>query len=132
VARAWPGQGIADPTKVPPAERTALSFHDPRKGFGVPNEAQLAMMAENQKTLRVYAGASLFSQTLRAEVAALRAPTLVAWGESDKIVDVAYGKLWVESIPGARFHAVPEAGHFPQIEQPDEVAALITGFAAQL
>lgn len=34
---------------------------------------------------------------------------------------------FAELIPAARFEAVPEAGHFPQIEQPDAVTAAIDG-----
>jgi 3-oxoadipate enol-lactonase len=31
-------------------------------------------------------------------------------------------------VPGARFEVIAGAGHLPCIEQPDAVAALITGF----
>jgi len=124
---------IADPMKVPPEERTALSFHDPRKSFGNPSPEQLAVMAENQKTLRVFAGEPfMHDPSLLGRLKGFSVPTLVAWGESDRIVDVDYGRRWTAGIPGARFHLVPEAGHFPQIEQKEAIARLVEEFAAGL
>lgn len=46
----------------------------------------------------------------------LEIPTLVIWGESDGIVDTAYGRAYSEAIPGSRFAVLPDAGHMPQIE----------------
>ena len=87
-------------------------------------------MLKNQETLRVYAArdAYMFDPGLRARLAGVTVPALVAWGESDKIVDVGYGRRFAASIPGARFAPVPEAGHFPQIEQLDKTIGLIGDF----
>lgn len=125
--------GVVDPTQVPPADRAALSFHDPRKGFGPPSEAQQAAFAEGQKALRVYSGGpAMTDPTLRDRLKAVAVPSLVLWGLSDRIVTVDYGRTWAAGLPGARFVPVPEAGHFPQIEQPETVTALIRDFAAGL
>ncbi|EPX54921.1 hypothetical protein D187_009756 [Cystobacter fuscus DSM 2262] len=47
-------------------------------------------------------------------------------------MDVEYGRLYARCIPGARFELIPEAAHFPHIEQLEEVARLIGDFAAGL
>ena len=57
---------------------------------------------------------------------------MVAWGESDRIVDADYGRRFASSIPGARFELIREAAHFPHIEQLDEVMRLIGSFASEL
>jgi pimeloyl-ACP methyl ester carboxylesterase len=57
---------------------------------------------------------------------------MLIWGESDGIIDMDYGHRFANSIPGARFEPVSEAGHFPQIERLDEVLRLIGDFTAQL
>ena len=86
-------------------------------------------MAANQAALRVYAGEPFMHDPgLRARLAGLALPTLVLWGESDRIVTPAYGRQFAEAVPGARFELVPEAGHFPQIERLDAVTAAIAGF----
>ena len=45
-------------------------------------------------------------------------PTLVLWGESDRIVTPEYGRAYAGLIPGARFEAIANAGHHPELEQP--------------
>ena len=126
-----PDKAIVDPMKVAPADRIGLSFHDPKKSsFGVLTPAHLAVMAVNQQTLRLYGGEILHDPQLWGRLKGISVPALVGWGQSDKIVDVDYGRRWVQGIPGARFHAIPEAGHFPQIEQPDEVLRLLKEFRA--
>jgi pimeloyl-ACP methyl ester carboxylesterase len=90
-------------------------------------------MANNQRTLRVYAGEPfMHDPTLRSRLAQISIPAMIAWGESDRIVDVDYGRRYASSIPGARFELIPEAAHFPQIERLDEVVRLIGDFAAGL
>lgn len=127
------GSGIADPTKVPPAERAKLAFHDPARFAIAPADpAAAAVMAQNQQTLRVYAGEAMHDPTLRARLAEASTPALVAWGASDRIVDADYGRRFAASIPGARFELVPEAGHFPQIERLERTARLVADFAGGL
>ena len=46
-------------------------------------------------------------------------PTLLLWGAEDRIVTPAYGEGWREAIPGARIEIIPQAGHFPHLEQPE-------------
>jgi len=120
---------IVDPMALEPSQRSAFSFHNPQRFAFVPSGPQLAAMAENQRTLRVYAGEPfMHDPALRSRLARIEVPTLVVWGESDRIVDVEYGRRWAGSIPGARFELVSEAGHFPQIERLDEVLRLIGSF----
>lgn len=127
-----PEKTIVDPMSVDPAQRLALSFHNPARFGFVPSPAQLAAMAENQKTLRVYAGQPfMHDPALLARLAQISVPALVAWGESDRIVDLDYGRRWAEGIPGARFVKVAEAGHFPQIERLDEVVRLVNEFTRE-
>ena len=55
-------------------------------------------------------------------------PTLVLWGESDRIVTPDYGRTLAAAIPNARFEIVREAGHLPQIEQPEATFRTIDRF----
>jgi pimeloyl-ACP methyl ester carboxylesterase len=58
-------------------------------------------------------------------LAGIAIPSMVIWGESDRIVDVEYGRRYADSIPGARFEVIAEAGHFPHIEKLERVLTLI-------
>ncbi len=50
-------------------------------------------------------------------------PTLVIWGEGDKLVTTRHRDRWKEAVPRAEFLSLPEVGHWPQIEAADEVTA---------
>jgi pimeloyl-ACP methyl ester carboxylesterase len=54
---------------------------------------------------------------------------LVIWGANDGIVASDYGRQLCRSLPDARFEPISEAGHYPQIERPGEVADAIEHFA---
>jgi len=58
-------------------------------------------------------------------------PTLVLWGEEDGIVTPAYGERLAAALPNARFERIAQAAHYPQIEQPEKVAAAIERFASK-
>ncbi|MES2160796.1 MAG: alpha/beta hydrolase [Pseudomonadota bacterium] len=121
---------IVDPAGLAPAERAAKAFHHPQRHALAPATPEgAAMMAANHAALRVYAGQPfMHDPTLRARLAGLRVAALVVWGASDGIVDVAYGRRLCDSMPGAVFAVVEEAGHFPHIEQLQQVLDLIDDF----
>ena len=54
------------------------------------------------------------------------------WGEKDGIVAPSYGERLAAALPNASFEPIAAAAHYPQIEQPDAVAAAIERFAQQL
>ena len=56
-------------------------------------------------------------------------PTLVLWGVEDGIVPPSYGAQLADALPDALFVTVSAAAHYPQIEEPEQVAALIERFA---
>jgi pimeloyl-ACP methyl ester carboxylesterase len=58
----------------------------------------------------------------------VKAPTLLVWGASDRLVDPAYGDDFAAAISGARLELIAGAGHLPQLEQADRTATLVTEF----
>lgn len=65
---------------------------------------------------------------LKRWLARVRIPTLVLWGAQDGIVAPSYGRAYSALIPGARFAAIEEAGHHPELEQPEAFADHVLGF----
>ena len=121
------GRPIVNPVTLPPADRAAYAFHNPKLFAAVPaTETGLAIMASNQKAMLSYSGeAFMHNPTLRERLAGIAVPSTVIWGESDRIVDVEYGRRYADSIPGAHFEVIAEAGHFPHIERLERVLSLI-------
>jgi pimeloyl-ACP methyl ester carboxylesterase len=56
------------------------------------------------------------------------APTLLVWGAQDRLVHPDYGSDFAGLIAGARLELVDDAGHLPQLEQPERTIGLITDF----
>jgi len=59
-------------------------------------------------------------------------PALVIWGERDRIVAPSYGAHLTQRLEHASFVPIATAGHYPQVEQPEAVAAAIEGFAREI
>jgi pimeloyl-ACP methyl ester carboxylesterase len=58
-------------------------------------------------------------------------PTLILWGDDDKVIPPQYGPAFAELIPGARLEVIDKCGHLPQIERADAFVAKITAFITE-
>jgi pimeloyl-ACP methyl ester carboxylesterase len=67
-------------------------------------------------------------ERLAVELAAIRVPTLVVWGEEDALIPVEAGRRAAGRIPGARFTSLPECGHLPMEECPEALLEAVLGF----
>lgn len=65
---------------------------------------------------------------LKRRLARIENPTLVVWGESDRVVSPEYGRAYHEAIPGSRLQMISAAGHYPYLERPEEFARVVTEF----
>ncbi len=55
-------------------------------------------------------------------------PMCVLWGEEDDVIPVAHAANAEAYAPGAEVHVLPGTAHFPQRDQPDRVAQILTDF----
>lgn len=58
----------------------------------------------------------------------ITAPTLVVWGEADRIISPEYAADFARLIPNARAEVLPGAAHVPQLERFDVVPAKVAQF----
>ena len=119
------------------AERAPSLFADPqgeaaKRFFGTPDDP-----AERVDVL----AQSLWSQActgkfvwpvpdrgLKGRAHRIAAPTLIVWGNADRIIAPAYAQEFAARIAGARIALIDRAGHLPKLEQPDAVAKAVLGF----
>ena len=59
-----------------------------------------------------------------------RVPTMILWGERDNTIPAAHGRRAHEAVPHSRFRTLPGAAHFPHLEEPEQLAALLREFVA--
>jgi pimeloyl-ACP methyl ester carboxylesterase len=55
-------------------------------------------------------------------------PTLIMWGDHDRIIPVAQGHATHEAMPGSRLEIFEGAGHFPHCEDPERFCRVLVDF----
>jgi pimeloyl-ACP methyl ester carboxylesterase len=58
----------------------------------------------------------------------ITSPTLVVWGEKDKLAPSRYADDFVKGIPDARAEFIPDAGHMAPYEKTDEFVRIVEDF----
>lgn len=126
------GEPIRDFFALNAREVAEYSFHDAERYYvdpaTIPPE-QAAIRQANMATMRVLAGDPyMHDPQLLHRLGQIAVPTLVIWGDSDRIMTPAYGAAYAAGFHDARFEIVRDAGHLPQIEQPAATFALIDAY----
>ena len=55
-------------------------------------------------------------------------PTLIIWGQRDRIIPVAHAHAAHEALPGSRLVVFESSGHFPHTEEPEAFVEALTDF----
>jgi pimeloyl-ACP methyl ester carboxylesterase len=58
-------------------------------------------------------------------------PTLIVWGDQDKVLTVRDAAVYAELIPGSRKVVYEDTGHMSQLERPDAFNALLRDFLGE-
>jgi pimeloyl-ACP methyl ester carboxylesterase len=70
----------------------------------------------------------LYDPNLRKWLHRIDCPTLLIWGDSDKVLPPAYGPAFRDLIPGSKLEVIGNCGHLPYMEKVDEVFAKVSKF----
>ena len=65
---------------------------------------------------------------LRRHLYRARLPALILWGERDNYMPIAHGEAFRDGIVNSEFTVIPNAGHLPHLEAPEECAKLMSSF----
>ena len=111
--------------------------HDPqsegaREAFPVP-ASQEDMIEMMYQRIQSYSSAGKFlwpipDRGLKRRIHRVQAPTLIVWGESDRLVAPSYAEDFRSSIADARVVIMKECAHLPMFEKRDEFVSLLTEF----
>ncbi len=103
-----------------------------RRMFPVPEDPEAQVMA--RVALQWAMGATgkflwpIPDKGLKKRIHRIQAPTLVVWGQEDRIVPPVYAVEFARHIAGARVEVVDRAGHAPHLDRPEPVARLVRSF----
>lgn len=127
---------IADIYVMTQAEVAQRFYHDPAKNrrdvTALPDHV-LTSIARSRETLAFFGWEPyMHNPSLKSWLDRIDVPALVLWGADDRFVATDYGRAYADAVPGSRFVIIPEAGHYPHIEQPDRFVAEILAFEKSL
>jgi pimeloyl-ACP methyl ester carboxylesterase len=120
-----------------PGEMPGYVFHRPdgpaaKAMFAVPDEAEAGALARTRLTWAMGATGKFIwpipDKGLKKRIHRITAPTLLLWGEHDRLVPRAYAKEFAGRIADTRLEVVAGAGHAPHLEQPDATARAVQAF----
>ncbi len=67
-------------------------------------------------------------EDLRPLLSKVTVPTLLVWGDADKLTPIGDARIMHQEIPAARLEIVPNAGHRLPYEQPREFCKIVKEF----
>jgi pimeloyl-ACP methyl ester carboxylesterase len=126
---------FADLFYLPDGEAFATLFADAPRW--APRYAQLDLsavetIARERQAMAHYAWRPyMHNPGLRKWLHRIDVPTLVVWGEQDRFATPAYARKLTERLPGAQLKLISGAGHYPHIEQSDQVLRALEAFAGR-
>ncbi len=120
---------------IDPEEQARLMYADPARAAAAAERAAAEKYQEIAVMNRI-ASARLgwqprfFNPRLERWLHRIDRPTLILWGEEDRIIPPPYGDAFQRLIQGSRLERIPAAGHLPHVERPELVARSIARFIA--
>ncbi|MBV8951948.1 MAG: alpha/beta fold hydrolase, partial [Actinobacteria bacterium] len=120
------------------AEVRSMLFADPQSAVAT---GALPDDMERARQLRWFGGLAgaarlgwrapeLRNPKLRRRLRRVNVPSLVLWGEQDRISPIAHARVWERELPDAEVVLVPDAGHSLPLERPDVVVDWVTSYLA--
>jgi pimeloyl-ACP methyl ester carboxylesterase len=112
---------VADPSRIPD---DLLELFDARLALPSDEESWRSIMRNTHPNRGTF--------DLHLELEGLRTPTLLIWGEQDRIDPPVPAAIAIaDHLPNARLVLLPDAGHAPWMDKPDECATLVTEFLSR-
>jgi pimeloyl-ACP methyl ester carboxylesterase len=126
------GLPIADLFAMNPLELFATIFDNPIAGMVLmPQEVTVDYLLDQYRqrtTLASLAWNPSFDRKLERRLASIDIPTLVVWGENDRLIPPVYGDAFHKAIVGSKLVKLAGTGHMPMFEQPVEWTQVIADF----
>ena len=131
-----PSQGdILDQAIVSYIDYARAGFHDQMAFDGVyggePSTDQLeAWDIAREMCFRIAWKPYMYSQTLLHLLKSVKVPTLVVWGDKDRIVPPSTADRYLTVLPHAKLEVIKDCGHCIDLERPECLARLVGPFIA--
>lgn len=114
----------------------AMLFHDPNGPMATlvikdqPDESTMLNAYQAMTVLARMVWARPYDPKLAGRLRRIACPTLLLWGEHDKVVPRAFGGAYQKLIKGAELKTIKDCGHLPMFEKEAEFVETIMKFCS--
>jgi pimeloyl-ACP methyl ester carboxylesterase len=115
---------FADPSRYPP-ERLAESIEEETRRAALP----WGVTAVARSTRGLVAAQFLKARVGWATLRAIKVPTLVVWGDTDRLVAPDLAPYDAAAIPDSRLLVLTDVGHTAMMEVPEQTARAVLALA---
>lgn len=123
---------IADIWMLPPDELLQRKWSDPAKGTrdfkAMPDDALAIVARNNESFARFCWEPYMHNPRLQHRLHRVQVPTLLVCGANDGITPPSYAAKYAGLIPGSEMVTIPQAGHYPHLEQPEKFLQHLRAF----
>lgn len=125
-----PGIQPADVFLMPPEEIIRNLFFDQRLAQArlaepLTPEALDIALKNRHTTARLAWEPRLHDPFLPKWLHRIDVPVKIVWGREDRILPVAFAEHFKRLIPGAEIHVIPDCGHLPHAEKPEQFCDIV-------
>jgi pimeloyl-ACP methyl ester carboxylesterase len=123
---------IPDIFALPAATIEKMLYHEPERYRPDPEkmtDQELSVMLRNRETTALLTWEPyMHNPKLRHRLRRVTNPTLFLRGEHDGLISAGYMNGYAKLLPNARTMTLPNAGHVPQVEQPEAFVSAALAF----
>jgi pimeloyl-ACP methyl ester carboxylesterase len=118
-------------------ELRRLLFHDPAGHMAhvvirdEPNDEQLLAAYQNMTALARLVWDRPYNPKLASRLHRVNCPTLLLWGEHDRLVPPAFGRAYQKYLPHAQLKLIASCGHMPMFEKEQEFVETVANFCKE-
>ena len=128
-----PAVPMPDVFRLPPQEVLPLAFHDLSKAMAImPKDfgpdSLVQMFHDRSAFARLAWNPYLHDPKLPRRLRRATVPTLIVWGQQDRLIPPVYAEEYKRLLPSAEVAYIDQCGHDPTIEQPAEFARVAVEF----
>jgi pimeloyl-ACP methyl ester carboxylesterase len=129
-----PGALAGDEFALTPGQLRPLVFPDPESDLALAWLPDTEPPERLERTLRARVAAARlawqfpYNPKLLGRLPRARVPTLVVWGDGDRLLPRQHAEAYVQHLPDARLAVIPAAGHYPYLTTPGELTREVAAF----
>lgn len=114
-------------------KKTEDTFYDPNTATQELVDEVFGIVKDRNRAIRIIATAkSAIRHNLGDNLHEIKAPTLLIWGQQDKVTPPFVGEKFHELIGSSQLFFLDKCGHAPMMEQPQEFNELLITFLKDL